>query len=446
MAHQARIFGTGPVVRPAGPVFDVALGTAGHGSLRFFDPPLSFPAPGGDGQVPQKKARRRSRLSRFRAPRRTTWTRNATLVVTEPPYAFARLGIGARALSRLSRDADRDRLSRFGLPDLSTPEEIASWLEIPVGRLAWLVHRFSDKSRPDTEALAHYHFHWLAKRRGGHRLIESPKPTLKNVQRKILSDILARVPPHPAAHGFAAGRSIVTNAAEHVNQGLLLKFDLSDFYASVRFSRVTAIFRGLGYSREAAIWLARLTTSALPANIPFLKQEPSAVLPYLRRHLPQGAPTSPALANLSAFSLDVRLSGLAHSFGAAYTRYADDLTFSGPAAFSPSLRDFIPLVTQIIRQEHFRVNRRKRQVLRANRALVVTGVVVNRKINVRRRQFERLKAVLYNCVHKGPLTQNHAGHPRFAAQLRGQIAYVSQLNPARGAKLLALYDRIDWKR
>ncbi len=136
---------------------------------------------------------------------------------------------------------------------------------------------------------------------------------------------------------------------------------------------MTAIFRGLGYSREAAIWLARLTTSALPANIPFLKQEPSAVLPYLPRHLPQGAPTSPALANLSAYSLDVRLSGLSRAFGATYTRYADDLTFSGPAEFGRSLRDFIPLVTQIIRKERFRVNAKKRKVIRAGRRSLSRG-------------------------------------------------------------------------
>ena len=97
------------------------------------------------------------------------------------------------------------------------------------------------------------------------------------------------MPPHDAAHGFSAGRSIVTNAPPHVKQAVLVKFDLANFYPSVTFARVTAIFRSLGYSREAAIWLARLTTSALPANIPFVKQEPSAVLPYLRRHLPQGA-------------------------------------------------------------------------------------------------------------------------------------------------------------
>jgi RNA-directed DNA polymerase len=414
----------------------------------FFRRPAATP----DLAVPNRPTgpRRRPRLVPLRAAAGKTAgksrSRDASVDVKEPPYAFARLGIGSGHYLDLSQDGDDARLARFELPGFHTPEQLANWLGIPLGRLAWLVHRFSDNSRPETEGEAHYHFRWLAKRRGGHRLIEAPKQMLKSVQRKILAEILDLVPPHPAAHGFAAGRSIVTNATPHVNQALLLKFDLADFYATVTFGRVTALFRSLGYSREASIWLARLTTSALPANIPFLRQEPSAVLPYLRRHLPQGAPTSPALANLSAYSLDVRLAGLARAFGASYTRYADDLTFSGPAEFSRSLRDFIPLVSQIIRQERFRVNRAKRQVLRANRALVVTGVVVNRKVNVSRRQFDRLKAVLTNCIREGPSTQNRAGHPKFAAHLRGRIAHVSLLNPDRGARLLALYDRIDWKR
>ncbi len=334
--------------------------------IRLFFPKPARPVEEAVTPTP-KKPRRRPRLVPLRATASKTWTRNATLDVKEPPYAFARLGIGTGRFLDLSQDGDAGRLANFALPLFHTPEQLANWLEIPLGRLAWLVHRFSDNSKPATEAEAHYHFRWLAKRKGGHRLIESPKRTLKAVQRKILAEILNQLAPHPAAHGFAPGRSTVTNATPHVEAAIVLKFDLADFYPSVTFGRVTAIFRAMGYSREAAIWLARLTTSALPANIPFLKKEPSAVLPYLRRHLPQGVPTSPALANLSAYSLDVRLSGLARAFGATYTRYADDLTFSGPEAFSSSLRDFIPLVSQIIRQERFRVNKAKRKVIRANR-------------------------------------------------------------------------------
>jgi hypothetical protein len=92
------------------------------------------------------------------------------------------------------------------------------------------------------------------------------------------------------------------------------------------------------------------------------------------------------------------------------------------------------------------LNGSKRKILRSNGTLVVTGVVVNEKLNVSRREFDRLKAVLTNCARRGPSTQNRSEHPHFAAQLRGRIAQVTQLNPARGARLLAVYNQIDWNR
>jgi RNA-directed DNA polymerase len=411
---------------------------------RLFSPRPSRPVP---RAARARKPRRKPRLVPLR--RRAdanTWELNKTVRAEQPPYAFARLGVGTDRYLDLSLDGSDERLARHAFPVFRTPPQLAAWLELPMGRLAWLVHRYAEDSRPQNEREAHYHYRWLNKRRGGRRLIESPKRTLKAAQRRILREILDRVPPHDAAHGFSAKRSILTNARPHVKQAVIVKFDLANFYPSVTFARVTAIFRSLGYSREAAIWLARLTTSALPANVPFVKEEPSAVLPYLKRHLPQGAPTSPALANLSAYSLDVRLSGLARSFGAVYTRYADDLTFSGPARFGTSLRDFIPLVSQIVRQERFRLNPSKKKVLRSTGRLVVTGVVVNDKPNVSRRDFDRLKAVLTNCVRQGASSQNRAAHPHFAAHLRGRIAQVTQINPARGARLLAVYNQIDWNR
>jgi hypothetical protein len=164
----------------------------------------------------------------------------------------------------------------------------------------------------------------------------------------------------------------------------------------------------------------------------------------LRRHLPQGAPTSPALANLSAFSLDVRLSGLAKSFGANYTRYADDLTFSGPEPFIGSLRVFIPLVRKIMSAERFRSRKDKQKVLRSNQRQTVTGVVVTERTNVARKQSDELKAILHNCRKLGSQSQNRAQHEDFAAHLRGRIAHVTQLNRARGEKLLTLYEQIAW--
>jgi hypothetical protein len=213
----------------------------------------------------------------------------------------------------------------------------------------------------------------------------------------------------------------------------------------VSFARVVAIFRSLGYSREAAIWLGRLTTSALPVrmNVPGSKNRPSD--PYRARHLPQGAPTSPALANLSAFSLDLRLAGLARSFEAQYTRYADDLTFSGSPRFLSSLGVFIRLAAQIVRAERFRLHGLKRKIIRDNQRQRVTGVVVNQRLGVSRGDFDRLKAILTNCIRRGASTQNHDRHADFAGHLRGRVAHVMQLNSQQGQKLLALYGQIDWQ-
>lgn len=397
---------------------------------------------------PPKKAprRRRVRLARRRASR-TRESRHIASAETVPtkPYRFARPCVTGGWLD-LSRDGDPEHLERTGLPAFQNPQELADWLEISLGKLAWLVHRFDEAQLPAEERRAHYHFRWLKKRSGGRRLIESPKPTLKRVQQQILRQILDRIPPHTSAHGFVAGRSILTNATPHAGQRVLLKFDLENFYATVGLSRVAAIFRSLGYSREAAIWLARLTTSALPNSAFRSKDSAQDISPYRRRHLPQGAPTSPALANLSAFSLDLRLTGLARSFGAKYTRYADDLTFSGDERFLRSLAVFIPLVEQIVREERFRTNKAKRRVIRNHSRQQVTGVVVNHQPNVARCEFDRLKAILTNCVRRGPSTQNHDHVPDFAAHLRGSIAHFIHLNANRGERLMALYDRIDWNR
>ena len=164
------------------------------------------------------------------------------------------------------------------------------------------------------------------------------------------------------------------------------------------------------------------------------------------RHLPQGAPTSPALANLSAYSLDVRLTGFAASWGGTYTRYADDITISGSKSLIRALPKFIPLAERIIGQERFVFHRQKRRVVRDCSRQVVTGVVVNSHPNLSRPQYDRLKAILTNCIRHGPSTQNRENHADFAAWLRGHVAHARNLNPQRGLKLQALYDQVDWQR
>ncbi|QDV18075.1 Reverse transcriptase (RNA-dependent DNA polymerase) [Gimesia panareensis] len=387
--------------------------------------------------------RRKVRLHPLRYPKRQKQTKLTIEEVPTPPYELARYGAMTGHYFDMTQDGDSALLSHHQLPQFCTPLELAQWLEIPLGKLAWLTHRYNYSDGPEDVNEAHYSYHWLPKR-NGFRLIEAPRPFLKMAQNQIQQEILSQIPMHHSAHGFVAGHSPVTNARPHAGKRVVVKFDLENFYSSVKFSRVVAIFRTLGYCREAALWLARLTTSSIPANLPFPDGTLRPLLPYLPRHLPQGAPTSPALANLSAYSLDVRLSGLARSFGADYTRYADDLTFSGPESFLRSLRVFIPLVQQIICSERFQVNREKRRVIRNSQRQTVTGVVVNEHTNISRKEFDRLKAILTNCIRQGPETQNWEQHPDFASHLRGKIAYIQQLNPNRGQRLLQLYSQIRW--
>ena len=416
------------------------------------------------GSTPdQQQATRRKRrvsLSARRRPRLWLYQRPYQKPVTSKtsPYLFSNYSSDRNRFVNLSLNGDDALLTSWNLPVFHTPQELADWLGIRVGELAWLVHRTTPDRRPLDVPSSHYVHRWVKKRtatlEGGTtntrpvstqwRLIEAPKQTLKTAQRKILTEILEKIPAHVAAHGFVRGRSIVSNARPHVGQAVVIKLDLQNFYANVTYSRVVAIFRSMGYCREAAVWLGRLTTSAVPWSLTVPDGDEELKSLYVRRHLPQGAPTSPALANLSAFGLDVRLSGLLKTFGGNYTRYADDLTLSGNDDFRYALRCVIPLTEQIVRSERFRLNHRKRKVVRRGHRQLVTGVVVNAKINIRRDEFDRLKAILTNCVKLGPTSQNRDSHEDFAAHLRGRIAFIRQLNPARAEKLQRLFGQIHW--
>jgi len=129
-----------------------------------------------------------------------------------------------------------------------------------------------------------------------------------------------------------------------------------------------------------------------------------------------------------------------------YTRYADDLTFSGPGIVVPALSEFIPLAERIIRDERFVSKREKRRVCRRSSRQSVTGVIVNEKRNICREDYDRLKATLHNCVQKGPASQKRNVEGDFTAHLQGRIAHVRQLNPQRAMKLQQIFDKINWAR
>ena len=165
-----------------------------------------------------------------------------------------------------------------------------------------------------------------------------------------------------------------------------------------------------------------------------------------RTRLPQGAPTSPGIANAVAYRMDRRLAGLAASIGANYTRYADDLIFSGDDNFASRVDRFSTSAAAIVLEEGFSVQFRKTRKLFHGAEQRILGVTVNEKLNLNRRAFEELKAELHNCVRHGWRTQNRTEHADYRAHLRGRIAHLQSLNPTRGEKLLRLFERVSWDK
>jgi RNA-directed DNA polymerase len=337
------------------------------------------------------------------------------------------------------------------IPAIPTANDLAVWLRVPVRELEWFADLRNLGARQSPLPLQHYRYRVLSKPDGNVRLVEAPKDRLKSIQRKILSGILAHIPVHSAVHGFVKGRSIKTFAAPHAGKHVILRMDLADFFPSLGRPQIQAFFRIAGYPERVADLLGGLCTNVAPRTI--WKGVASDAAPftvfaakqlYGRPHLPQGAPASPALANLCMYRADCRLSGLAQAAGATYTRYADDLAFSGDDKFARSVSRFAAHVAAILSEEGFAVNHRKSRVMRSSVRQHLAGVVVNRHANVDRQQFDRLKAILTNCVRHGPEAQNRDHHPSFRTHLEGRISFVEMINAQKGARLREIFRKIQW--
>lgn len=333
-------------------------------------------------------------------------------------------------------------LAWLALPDLPSVGDLARWLDASPTEIDW----FADKYRVPSGAqsrLQHYHYRWVPKHSGGARLIEVPKQRLRTMQQQVLRQILDRVPAHPAAHGFRRGRSCVTHAALHTGQRVVIRMDLKDFFPSIPASRIEALFAKLGYTQTVSGTLARLCTNRTPAgalrDLPWLERQP-----FRTPHLPQGSPCSPALANLCAYRLDIRLEALSQALGATYSRYADDLVFSGGVELERALDRFHVQVAAIALDEGFRINTRKTRMMREGVRQQITGIVINRHPNIDRKEFDTLKAILTNCVRHGSQSQNREGREHYRQYLGGKVAWVKMVNPARGDKLQRIFAKIDW--
>lgn len=398
-------------------------------------------------------------VGRFSEDWRDTWRHDMAKAITESPTFNS---VRQRTTFRLRnipltppRMAPMPvALSGCVVPNLPTPLDVARWLNLSMDELIWLTGPLGYVARNDLRT-KHYHYRWIAKRTGGVRLLEIPQAHLCALQRRILHQLLEYVPLHEAAHGFRKRHSCVTNARPHLGQAVVIRMDLADFFGSIGGGKVYRVFTTLGYPAAVAQALTRLTTHATAAKILTDGEmgnieSASRVLGWREKkrlatpHLPQGAPTSPVLANLCAFNFDVRVQALADEFGATYTRYADDLTFSGGEAFGRRARAFESYVAAIALEEGFSVNHRKTHVMSAGSRQRVTGIVVNRKTNIPREHYDRLKAMLHNCLRHGPNKQTAMGVSVFKNHLAGHIAQVAAIHPTRGARLKRMYDQVRW--
>ena len=251
----------------------------------------------------------------------------------------------------------------------------------------------------------HYHPVWIPKRRGGYRRLDVPDPLLKQVQRNILHHVLEGFSVSPAA-AYRKNRCAADGAAVHIGKPLVLKLDIHDFFGSITFPMV------LGYGFPAAYF---------PEEVRVLL----ASLCCCRQRLPQGAPTSPALSNLVMKHFDEAMAAWCGPQNIAYTRYCDDMTFSGdlnPGAVIGRVRGFLETMGM-------ELNHSKTAVCSQFSRQTVTGITVNQVCQLPREDRRKLRQEVYLCLRYGTGESRPADSVRRLEQILGKVSYLLQVRP-----------------
>ncbi|WP_437316522.1 reverse transcriptase family protein [Sorangium sp. So ce385] len=257
------------------------------------------------------------------------------------------------------------------------------------------------------ESASLYVSYFIPKRAAGYRQIHEPVPSLRQIQDWIKDRILNKCRPHDAATAFFRGHSIKQNAEPHLAQPMVLSLDVRDFFPSIGGAHVMAFFRSLGYAEDVASALKDLTV--------------------LNHGLPQGAPTSPGLSNLVMVKADERLSRYATSLSIRYSRYADDMTFSG--WFKPGR--VIDTVRKVLGDNNLALNEAKTRLMLPHERQEVTGVVVNQRLQAPRKLRRTLRQEVH-FIERFGLAGHENRRPSLCEdrlnQLRGIAEFILFLN------------------
>ncbi|MGG0486931.1 retron Ec67 family RNA-directed DNA polymerase/endonuclease [Priestia aryabhattai] len=294
--------------------------------------------------------------------------------------------------------------------NITTLDDLSRTLRIPKKKLTYILYvRRIENS---------YTSFTIPKKSGGERTINSPSTDLKEIQKNI--DRLLRkqqiifweennIKPN-ISHAFSKKKSIMTNAKVHKNKRYVFNIDLEDFFDSFHFGRVR------GFFEKNKIFL-------FPQNIATIL----AQLTCYNGSLPQGAPTSPIITNLICNVLDMKLLKIAKKFKLNYTRYADDLTFStNDKNFLENLEEFENRIEAVIRYSGFKVNEKKTRLQYKDSKQVVTGLVVNKKVNINREFYKETRSMANTLYKNGEFTIN--GEKGTLNQLEGRFAFINQID------------------
>lgn len=256
-------------------------------------------------------------------------------------------------------------------------------------------------------------FYWkykIKKHNGGERTINEPLPNLKQIQYWILENILNTQKVSPYAKAFVHGKKLKENVRFHKNRKIVVKFDVHDFFGSIRLESVMKIFLSLGYIHPVADLMAKLCC--------------------LRGVLPQGAPTSPFLSNLFMMDFDSKISEYCKPLKIYYTRYADDLTFSSDADLD--IAELKKVVNEAICQKGLLLNKNKTKVMPRSMRQVVTGIVVNQKLQVDKDKRRRVRQEVFYIKKWGlasHLKKIGCEKKNYLKHLLGEMTFMLSLSP-----------------
>ena len=269
-----------------------------------------------------------------------------------------------------------------------------------------------------------YHKFNIPKKSGGVRNIEAPNEQLKKIQLWIKENILDQFMVSENAKGFKKGASIYDNALPHVGKELVINFDIKDFFPSIKYCDIYKIFKYIGYTDSVSKLLTKLCTNS-------------------KNVLPQGSPASPSLSNLVSLKLDKRLGNLANSIGANYTRYADDITFSGKT----NIQKYEALIQKIIWQEGYCINENKFRRQFYYQRQEVTGLIVNDKVSIPKRKIKEIENAIYYCKKYGVISHMkhiHCEKGFYREHLYGLAYFIKMIDQERGGKYINELNEIEW--